>query len=297
MKSRLAGIGAVAALVVVWGTLPCAAEDVEALPAAVPTVGELPTTPATPPPTLAGPSVPALTDAKPLSLDGFEGDGRRTMADFPKNLGRNLIGVFSRQNLIPFAMGVALTGTSSQFDARANHVLAGSCISCGSTGATAGGAAVVPFVGALFLAGRVSPQGRFRAMTYDFTQALIVTEAYTGLLKYTVQRPRPDGTDNLSFPSGHTSAAFSLATVAEQHYGWKIGVPAYLVASGIGLSRVESSKHNLSDVLAGATIGVIVGRTVARRDGDRPAKKSTFAITPQTDAEGGGVGVGVAASW
>ncbi len=297
MKSRLAGSAAVAALVIVWGTLPCNAEDVEALPAAVPTVAELPASPATPPPTLADPAIPTLSGAKALTIDGVQGDGRRTMADFPKNLGRNFVGVFSGQNLMPFVVGAALTGASSAFDGRTNHLLVGSCISCGTTGATAGGTAVVPFVGALFLAGRFSPQGRFRAMTYDFTQALIVTEAYTGLLKYTVQRPRPDGTDNLSFPSGHTSAAFSLATVAEHHYGWKVGVPAYLLASGIGLSRVESSKHNLSDVLAGATIGIIVGRTVGRVDGDRPAKKSTLSITPQTDSQGGGVGVGVAATW
>jgi membrane-associated phospholipid phosphatase len=294
---RLAGSVAVAALVIAWGTLPCGAQDVEALPAAVPTVGEVPAAPATPPPTLANPAPPTLTDKKPLSLDGFEGDGRRTMADFPKNLGRNFIGVFSGQNLVPFAVGAALTGASSAFDARTSHLLAGSCISCGSTGATAGGTAVVPVVGALFLAGRFAPQGRFRSMTYDLTQALIVAEAYTGLLKYTVQRPRPDGSDNLSFPSGHTSAAFSLATVAEHHYGWKIGVPAYLLASGIGLSRVESNKHYLSDVLAGATLGIIVGRTVGRLDGDRPAKKSTLSITPQTDSHGEGVGVGVAASW
>jgi membrane-associated phospholipid phosphatase len=297
MKSRLAGSAAVAALVILWGTLPCAADDVEALPAAVPSVGEVPAAPATLPPTLADPGTSTLDLGKPLTLDGVQGDGRRTMADFPKNLGRNFIGVFSGQNLIPFAMGVALTGASSAFDGRTNHLLVGSCISCGTSGSTAGGAAVVPFVGALFLAGRFSPEGRFRSMTYDFTQALIVTEAYTGLLKYTVQRPRPDGSDNLSFPSGHASAAFSLATVAEQHYGWKVGVPAYLLASGIGLSRIESSKHNLSDVVAGATIGIIVGRTVVHRDGDRPAKKSTFSITPATDAEGGGVGVGVAASW
>ena len=57
------------------------------------------------------------------------------------------------------------------------------------------------------------------------------------------------------------------ATVAEHHYGWKIGIPAYLLASGIGLSRVESSKHNLSDVLAGATLGYISGITAVRQDG------------------------------
>jgi membrane-associated phospholipid phosphatase len=293
----LAGTAAAAVLVLVWGTLPCGAQDVEPLPAAVPTPAGVPPTLATPPPALAHPASPAVTDAKPLFLDGFQGDGRRTMAAFPRNLACNFVGVFSGQNLTPFAVGVAATGLSSAFDSRAQDMLVGSCLSCGTTGATAGGAVVAPLVGALFVAGRFAPQGRFRAMSYDFAQALAVTEAYTGIFKYAVQRPRPDGSDNLSFPSGHTSAAFALATVSEHHFGWKLGVPAYLLAAGIGYSRMEYNKHNLSDVLAGATLGIIVGRTVGRLDGDRPTRKSTFAVTPTTDSHGQGVGVAVAASW
>ena len=127
---------------------------------------------------------------------------------------------------------------------------------------------MVPIVGALFVAGRFAPQGQFRSASYDFMQAMIVNGAYTSLLKYTVKRERPDGSDSLSFPSGHTSTAFSLAAVASSHYGWKIGVPAYALATGIGLSRIEQDRHHLSDVIAGATLGVIVGRTVSRLDGD-----------------------------
>ena len=133
---------------------------------------------------------------------------------------------------------------------------------------------MVPLVGAMFVAGRFAPQGRFRSATYDFAQAMIVNGAYTSILKYSVQRTRPDASNNLSFPSGHTSTAFSLAAVANHHYGWKVGVPAYVLASGIGLSRIEKDKHYLSDVLAGATIGLIVGRTVApprRRAADEEA--------------------------
>lgn len=248
----------------------------------------------------AGPSRAKTIEAKPLSLslgDGFEGDGRRTMGAFPKNLGRNFVGVFSGQNLLPFAVGAAATTFSSAFDYKTQDLLQGACQVCGKTGARVGGAAMVPIVGTLFVAGRFAPQSRFRAMTYDFGQALIVNAAYTGILKYTVKRPRPDGSDTLSFPSGHTSTAFSLAAVAEHHYGWKVGVPAYALASCIGLTRIESNRHNLSDVIAGATIGVIVGRTVGRLDGDKPAKKRTIAVTPATDAFGQGVGLGFAASW
>jgi membrane-associated phospholipid phosphatase len=287
---RLAGTAALAASVFVWAALPCGAQTFEPTSASVPAL-------ASPSPTLASPQAPARAD-RTLSLDGFAGDGRRTMAAFPKNLGRNFVGVFSGQNLLPFAVGAAATSVSSAFDYRTQDLLQGACQVCGKTGAKVGGAAIVPVVGTLFVAGRFAPQGRFRNMTYDFVQALAVSEAYTGILKYGVHRPRPDGSDNLSFPSGHTSAAFSLAAVAEHHYGWKVGVPAYALASCIGLTRIESNRHNLSDVLAGATIGIIAGRTVGRLDGDRPARKrTTISVAPTTDAHGGGVGLGVAASW
>jgi membrane-associated phospholipid phosphatase len=97
-------------------------------------------------------------------------------------------------------------------------------------------------------------------------------------------------------PSGHTSTAFSLATVAERHYGWKVGVPAYVFASSIGLSRIESKRHHLSDVVAGAALGVIVGRTVTRMNGGAPGRRS-FSLTPATDPHGRGAGLQLSASW
>ena len=243
----------------------------------------------------SGPPAPAALS--PAVFDRPSGDGRRTLSAFPKNLGRNFVGVFSGPSLTPFVFGAAASVTASAFDSRAKGLLQGSCRGCGSTGATIGGTGVVPVVGLLFVGGRFAPEGRFRAATYDFAQAMIVNGAYTGILKYSVQRLRPDGSDRLSFPSGHTSAAFSLATVAGHHYGWKAGVPAYVLASGIGLSRIEKDKHYLSDVLAGATLGFIVGRTVTRLDGERPAAGRTFAVSPATDSFGRGVGLRFSASW
>jgi len=226
-------------------------------------------------------------------------EDRRTMSAFPKNLGRNFIGVFSGQNLFPFAVGAGATVLASAFDNTTAHAIKGSCDTCGQTGSTlGGGTAMIPIVGALFVAGRFAPQGgEFRAATYDFMQAMIVTGAYTEILKYTVKRERPDGSDSLSFPSGHTSTAFSLATVATAHYGWKIGVPAYALATGIGLSRIEQNRHHLSDVIGGAALGLIVGRTVTRVDGEPAARKRIVSLTPATDARGQGLGLGVSASW
>jgi len=124
-----------------------------------------------------------------------------------------------------------------------------------------------------------------------------VNAAWTGALKYSLHRQRPDGSDYYSLPSGHSSSAFALATVAERHYGWRVGVPAYLVAAGIGLSRVESNRHYLSDVIAGGALGVTVGRAVTRLNGERPAGRRRISVGPTTDPRGGGIGLGLSASW
>jgi membrane-associated phospholipid phosphatase len=296
-------------LVVVGLAGRVSAEGPPPLPStAEPTVAELQTTPegpadlgATLPPAglkLDPPAPPAdaFADAA-VASDRPMGDGRRTLGAFPKNLGRSFVGVFSRDSLAPFLVGSAAALAAHGLDQRTATLLDGACVSCGRTGATVGGAAVVPFVGALFVAGRFAPgSSTFRAASYDAAQALIVNEAWTGILKYSLHRQRPDGSNYYSLPSGHTSTAFALATVAERHYGWRAGLPAYALAAGIGLSRIESNKHYLSDVIAGATIGTIVGRTVARVDGGRASRRS-LAVTPATDAHGAGVGLGFSASW
>ena len=71
---------------------------------------------------------------------------------------------------------------------------------------------------------------------------------------------RPDGSDNHSFPSGHTATAFMTATMLNKEYGYKspwIGVGAYSVATATGLMRMANNKHWLSDVLVGAGIGIM----------------------------------------
>jgi membrane-associated phospholipid phosphatase len=247
--------------------------------------------------TAAAPAQGKVTSLRPLGGDFAKDDGRRTLGAFPRNLGRSFVGVFSRESLAPFLVGAAATASASLVDAGAGSMIHGSCEACGRAGATIGGSAVLPVVGAFFVAGRFAPQGRFRSASYDFAQAAIVNGAYTGLFKHSVKRERPDGSDHLSFPSGHTSTAFALATVASHHYGWKAGVPAYVLASGIGLSRIEGNRHHLSDVLAGATLGLIVGRTVTRVNDERPARSSRLAVGPASDLHGAGVGLSLSLSW
>jgi membrane-associated phospholipid phosphatase len=231
--------------------------------------------------------------------DGLDEDGRRTLSALPKNFAKSLVGVFSKDNLAPFLVGVAATGIGSRFDSQARQSLVGQVPGISRTASSAGGFGVMaPATLGLFVAGRFSGETRFRAFSYDATHAVILSSLYTNVLKAAVQRERPDGSDRLSFPSGHTSSAFALASVAQAHYGWKAGVPSYLAASAIGFSRISNDRHNLSDVLAGATLGVVSGRTVARLNGQpKPGRQRAFSIAPATDPSGSGVGLRGSISW
>jgi membrane-associated phospholipid phosphatase len=236
-----------------------------------------------------------LPDFRGLDL---EGDGRRTLGQLPRNLGRSFAGVFARDNALPLLIGAAAAGYSSSFDQRARSGMGGVAPGLSSAASTAGAFKVMlPATIGLFAAGRLAEGGRFRAFTYDATQAVIVNGVYTTALKSLTTRTRPDGSDRLSFPSGHTSTAFAWATVAQSHYGWKVGAPSYLAAATIGFSRISKSKHHLSDVLAGAALGYVTGKTVVRVNGKVPSRKATFSLHPSTDATGGGVGVGASFSW
>lgn len=79
-------------------------------------------------------------------------------------------------------------------------------------------------------------------------------------LKYSTHQMRPDGTDTRSFPSGHTATAFMTATILSKEYGhlspW-VSIGAYGVATTTGLMRIANNKHWLSDVMAGAGVGIL----------------------------------------
>lgn len=82
------------------------------------------------------------------------------------------------------------------------------------------------------------------------TTGLTVGAAYG--LKYVVHEERPDHSDNKSFPSDTAALAFAPANYLWDRYGWRWGVPAYLVAGFVGYSRVEAKQHHWWDVAASA---------------------------------------------
>lgn len=78
-------------------------------------------------------------------------------------------------------------------------------------------------------------------------------------LKYTVKRSRPDGSRRNSFPSGHTATAFMTATMLHKEYGWRspwFSIGGYTAAAVTGVSRLLNKKHWMTDVVAGAAIGI-----------------------------------------
>ena len=77
-------------------------------------------------------------------------------------------------------------------------------------------------------------------------------------VKYAVNRQRPYGGDH-SFPSGHTATSFMTATMLHKEYGWKspwFSIGGYTVAAVTGVSRIMNNAHWLSDVMAGAAVGI-----------------------------------------
>ena len=97
---------------------------------------------------------------------------------------------------------------------------------------------------------------------------MLVSDAFSAILmggvvntlKQTTHVMRPDGSNDRSFPSGHTATAFMTATMLTKEYGHKspwIGVGAYGMATATGLMRMANNKHWLSDVLTGAGIGIL----------------------------------------
>ncbi|MFQ5769061.1 MAG: phosphatase PAP2 family protein [bacterium] len=127
-----------------------------------------------------------------------------------------------------------------------------------------------------YLLGRTIKKPYLANTSLYLFEAYLTTQFITYITKLSVQRTRPNGSDNLSFPSGHSSGMFVVASVLDKRYGYKVGIPSYLVAGFVGISRIKLQKHFPTDVIAGAALGIIIGRSFI------PSKKknNSFAISP-----------------
>ena len=113
---------------------------------------------------------------------------------------------------------------------------------------------------AAYVAGRALKKPTLAATGGDLIEAQLLSVTLTQGMKFAARRTRPDG-EARSFPSGHASAAFATAAVLHRRFGRKVAIPAYGVAVYTSTSRLQANSHYASDVIMGATLGLIVGRT------------------------------------
>jgi hypothetical protein len=192
----------------------------------------------------------------------------------------------SLDTLTWITMGAAIAAASSAIDHPSSSAMSSLDIAEDALGPgeTIGGARM-QLIGAAatYAFGHVTGHGEARSVGAELLRAQLITQALTAAVKLTVQRGRPDGTQ-YSFPSGHSAVTFASATVLSRHFGWKVGVPAYAVASYVAASRVSARRHFLSDVAFGAAVGIAVGRTVTIGHGG-----TRFALTPMASPDGAGM--------
>lgn len=135
----------------------------------------------------------------------------------------------------------------------------------------------VPLLGGLYVGGRLLKDNRLSATALTAGKAAAVSAVFVNVVKQVAHRHRPyqdtpadaanwDGpfgnSHHASFPSGHSTLAFSVASVLASEYSERVWVPvvAYSLAAGTAISRVYHDKHWASDVLIGSAFGWATGR-------------------------------------
>lgn len=158
----------------------------------------------------------------------------------------------------------------------------------------------LPAVGFVYLYGAVQESEKAKRIGLLGAESIVLAGAFTSVIKMAGHRHRPDtgerynrwdgpgfSTDNLSFPSGHASTAFALATVvAEESEIPSVAFTAYGIASLVALSRLNDNVHWSSDAFFGATLGHFTARAVLRF---HQKKNSTVALLPDVNGDRYGI--------
>jgi membrane-associated phospholipid phosphatase len=161
----------------------------------------------------------------------------------------------------------------------------------------------VPLLAAAYGAGEYRHDRRLRRASLDAVEALAISGLFVTGIKMTAGRARPfygrgrgdwtgPSSDNAhySFPSGHTSDAFAVATVLATEYADVPGLApaAYGLAILTGLSRVYHDQHWTSDAFVGGALGYFTAKAVTRRHRDPDGR---WAVVPVLLEKGGGLSV------
>lgn len=221
------------------------------------------------------------TDERPVSWKTIAPntleDQKAIYFDFPKSLGK-------RQNWVPtsaFLVGIGtLIGTDQFVSPYFRHTSTYQAFNRGFSG-TNSSLMIVAVPAVTYITGLVRKDHYATSTALLTGEAVADSEIAAELLKISTRRQRPESVSltgnfadtwsdsqtitNGGFPSGHTIAAFAVATIMSRRYGhnhrW-VPYASYGLATAIGLSRVTLSAHNISDVAAGAAFGYVISRFV-----------------------------------
>jgi membrane-associated phospholipid phosphatase len=126
----------------------------------------------------------------------------------------------------------------------------------------------IAFAPGLFMLGldlfHVNSKSNFANQAALTGKSVILSLAVVNILKYSTQVMRPDNTSENSFPSGHTTFAFTLAEVLHQEFKDKpfIYISGYALATTVGAMRILNNRHWFSDVMVGAGIGIAATKLI-----------------------------------
>jgi membrane-associated phospholipid phosphatase len=101
------------------------------------------------------------------------------------------------------------------------------------------------------LVNRRDLRGSFNALT-----SILAVAALSKAIKAFWREPRPNGENNNSFPSQHSSECFAAATALERELGQPVGPAAFALAGAVSYARIVCGKHHPVDVVAGAGMGI-----------------------------------------
>ncbi|HUG94424.1 MAG TPA: phosphatase PAP2 family protein [Planctomycetaceae bacterium] len=107
-----------------------------------------------------------------------------------------------------------------------------------------------------------------RDLSGSLISAYTLTGLSTTIVKGLSDTDRPSekwNNGHYGFPSFHVASSMSIAAVLDEYYGPRVGVPAITLAGLIGWSRIDERDHDLSDVVFGAAVGYVIGKSVASR--------------------------------
>jgi hypothetical protein len=150
-----------------------------------------------------------------------------------------------------------------------------------------------PIAAGLYTVGLATNDVKLYETSKAAFNALAINGVSNLILKLAVNNHSPDNS-KYAWPSGHTSSSFTLAMVFAEAYGPCVGVPALAFATFVGYERIDSRRHQFSDVISGMHMGIVIGHSVAQ---NHMTRIMGMDVEPVVNPETHTVGVSLVKRW